>query len=282
MHLQAAAALIPTIKAGDMVLSEIRLSPAYKVAMYFFAGVIVWYDILSCATTGSKPFSECSCLDAGLGYIHLDKLMGCENWAMLLIMDIAVLDEWKKSSQVSGKLSMRQLVSRGAQIEKRLEDGLEKNSGTIGGFTEHSMTSNANSLGYDSEYIRCVLTRIFACSALVYLHVAISGAHPELPDMRASVSRTIAAFQMLPNQELVRSLTWPFCIAGCMALPEQEDFFRDIVSTTNKVTPLFGNSGKALAIIEECWRMRKSQSHQIGTSSWETAMRSLGFNILLV
>jgi hypothetical protein len=208
--------------------------------------------------------------------------MGCENWAMLLIMDIAVLDEWKKSVQASGKLSMSQLVSRGVQIEKRLGDGLDKNSGTIGGFREHSITSNANHLGYDSKYTSCVITRIFACSALVYLHVVVSGAFPELPEIRASVSRTIAAFQMLPDQGLVRSLTWPFCIAGCMALPEQEDFFRDIVSTTRKVIPVFGNSGKALAVMEECGRMRKSHGHEIGPAYWGTAMRSLGFNILLV
>jgi hypothetical protein len=232
MHLQAAAALIPTIKADDMMLSVIHLSPAYKSAMYFFAGVIAWYDILSCVTTGLKPFSECSCLDTGLGYIQLDKLMGCENWAMLLIMDIAVLNEWKKNSQASGKLSMRQLVSRGVQIEKRLEDELEKNTSTIGGFREHPMPSNANSMESDSEYISCVITRIFACSALVYLHVVVSGPYPVLPEIRTSVSRTIAAFQMLPDQGVVRSLAWPFCIAGCMALPEQEDFFRNIISST--------------------------------------------------
>lgn len=228
MHLQAAAALVPTIKADNMMLSATRLSPAYKAALYFFAGVIAWYDILSCATTGLKPFSECSCLDAGLGYIHLDKLMGCENWAILLIMEIAVLDAWKNSTQASGKFSMGQLGSRGGAIEKRVEDGLDENSGTLGRFTEHSASFNTHSLENDSKYISCVITRIFACAALVYLHVVVSGAYPEHLSIHESVSRTIAAFQLLPDQGLVRSLTWPFCIAGCMALPEQEDFFRDL------------------------------------------------------
>ncbi len=282
MHLQAASTVIRTLKTNNIELFSTTLSPVYKAAIHFFSSVIAWYDILSCATTGSKTFSDSDFLKARLGYIPLDKIMGCEDWVMLLIMDIALVDDWKKVSQTSGKLSIPQLVSRGAEIEKRLEDGLNYNSRTLQRLTKNAGPLDSSSLGWTPQYIRCVITRIFACAALVYLHVIVSGAYPELPEIRNSVRRTIAAFQDLPDQGLVRSLAWPFCIAGCMAIPTEEGFFRKMVLTTSAATRQFENSDKALKIIEECWRLRASNELQIGTTYWMTAMKSLCLNILLV
>ncbi len=282
MHMQAASAIIHTLQEDDMILPSTPLSPVYKEAIHFFSSVITWYDILSCATTGAKTFSDSNFFNARLSYIPLDKIMGCEDWAMLLILDVALLDEWEKGSQTNGTLSMPQLVTRGAEIEKRLEDGLDDNSKTLQRLARNAEPLSGGALGCRSQYTRCVLTRIFACAALVYLHVTVSGAYPQLPEIRKSMRRTIAAFQDLPDQGLVRSLTWPICIAGCMAIPAEEDFFRGIVSTTSVVARRFGNSENALKIMEECWRLRRSSEHQPGTVYWMTAMKSLDLNILLV
>lgn len=248
----------------------------------FFAGVVGWYDILSCSTTGAPPFSACECIDAALGYIYLDKIMGCENWAMLLIMEIAFLDEWKQNLQISAQLSMRELVTRAAHIERRLEDGIRDNSTTLSKLTNRSIPSTILGTGVQEQtHLILLITRIFACSALVYLDVVVSGAYPEMPEIRESVSRTIEALRALPEIAISNNLTWAYCIAGCMAIEEEQTFFRGLAVSSDGDAPTFGNFSKALPIIEECWRLRREEKrHQ--PVDWRTAMDSLGVSVLLV
>jgi hypothetical protein len=281
MHLSAAAVLIPDIKREERVAEHANLSSGYQSALFFFAGVVGWYDILSCSTTGTPPFSKCECLDAALGYIFLDKIMGCENWAMLLIMDIASLDNWKQNLQATAKLSMRELVTRAAHIERRLEDGLRDNSSRLNQLTKHSIPSTHGIVAQEQTNLILLITRIFACSALVYLDIVVSGAYPEMPEIRENVSRTINAFRALPNIAIINSLTWAYCIAGCMAMEEDHMFFRGLAASSPEGALTFGNCSKALTIMEESWRLRKEDKGQ-KSIDWRTAMNSLGISVLLI
>jgi hypothetical protein len=281
MHLSAAAVLIPDIKSEERVSECVILSSEYRSALFFFSGVVGWYDILSCSTTGAPPFSKCECIDAALGYIFLDKIMGCENWAMLLIMDIAFLDDWKQNLQISAQLSMRELVTRATRIERRLEDGIRENSTSLNQWTNHSMPSVVDTGVEEPSHLILLITRIFACSALVYLDVVVSGAYPEMPEIRENVSRTIDALRALPEIAIINSTTWAYCIAGCMAIEEEQTFFRGLAVYSNGDAPTFGNFSKALAIMEECWRLRREEK-QDQPVDWRTAMKRLGMDVLLV
>lgn len=74
--------------------------------MEFFIGVITWYDILSCASTGLKPFSNFDDVDEdAFNPIQFDKLMDCESWLLHLIREIATLSEWKRRSEATGGMS---------------------------------------------------------------------------------------------------------------------------------------------------------------------------------
>ncbi|KAH8593049.1 fungal-specific transcription factor domain-containing protein [Bisporella sp. PMI_857] len=281
MHLSAAAVLIPDIKREERVAEYASLSSGYRSALFFFSGVVGWYDILSCSTTGAPPFSKCECIDAALGYVFLDKIMGCENWAMLLIMDIAFLDDWKQNLQRSAQLSMRELVTRATHIERRLEDGIRDNSSRLSQLTNHSMPSILGTRVQEPTHLILLITRIFACSALVYLDVVVSGAYPEMPEIRENVSRTIDALRALPEKAMINSLTWAYCIAGCMAIEEEQMFFRGLAVSSDGDAPTFGNFLKALPVIEECWRLRREEKrHQ--PVDWRTAINSLGMSVLLV
>lgn len=281
MHLSAAAVLIQDIKREERAAEYASLSSGYQSALFFFAGVIGWYDILSCSTTGTAPFSNCECLNAAFGYVFLDGIMGCENWAMLLIMDIAFLDDWKQNLQISAQLSMRELVTRATHIERLLEDGIRDNSNRFNQLTNHSTPPIMDTRVREPTHLILLITRIFACSALVYLDAVVSGAYPEMPEIREHVSRTIEAFRALPGIEVTNSLTWAYCIAGCMAIEEEQMFFRGLAVSSDGDAPTFGNFSKALAIIEECWRLRREgKPHQ--PVDWRTAMNSLGMSVLLV
>lgn len=281
IHLSAAAVLIPDIKREERAAEFANLSSEYQSALFFFSGVIGWYDILSCSTTGRPPFSNCECINTALGYVFLDKLMGCENWAMLVIMDIAFLDNWKQKLQISARLSMRELVTRATHIERRLEDGIRDIPSRLRQLTNHSTPSILDTGVQEPSRLILLITRIFACSALVYLDIVVSGAYPEMPEIRQNVSRTIDALRALPEIAIINSLTWAYCIAGCMAIEEEQTFFKGLAVSNGGDAPTFGNSSKALAIMEECWRLRREEKqHQ--PVDWRTAMNSLGVNVLLV
>lgn len=246
-----------------------------KLAMEFCKGVLTWYDILSCASTGLKPFSDFEHIDEEIfSVIRFDKLMGCENWVMRLIMEIATLGEWKRRLEANSDLGMWQIMRRAAEIEMRLEKGLTASPLPTGTKPQDKTSSGT------TENLARVITHIFGSAALVYLHVIISGADPEIPEIHKSVSQTMTALNVLKNKDLVRNLQWPICIAGSMATMGQESFWRDLVCSVSRERWTFGYSNEVLEVMEEAWRLRKSQP---GTSiNWMTAMKSLDIKVLLV
>jgi C6 transcription factor Pro1 len=139
-----------------------------------------------------------SLLDMEDGRIQMCKLTGCKNWAMVIIRGITILDEWKKESHKRGKLSLRELATLAASIEDILHKG-------VAIMLRQSISGQSDPCCIQSLGSRAV-THIFACSTLVYHHVVLSAAHPELPEIRESVLETIKAFQSLPDPLWVRNL----------------------------------------------------------------------------
>jgi hypothetical protein len=280
MHLSAASSLVTELKSDELQRARPDLPTSYESALSFFASVITWYDILSCATTRLKPSFEGVCVNTGQGCLSLDKVMGCENWAMLLIRDIAILEEWKSTIQATGNISLRELARRAGAIEARLEDGLRTRSETVfASQTFDVQQSHPKPTPYNNLIEQ--ITRVFACSALVYLHIVTSGAHPELPEIKDGMMRTISALREISDRNLVSTLSWPICIAGCMALEDQQDTFRSFTAPHPFGFIPFGNSSKVLALLEKCWDMRRQGNDSIAID-WKSAMNCLGVDILLI
>ncbi|KFX96160.1 hypothetical protein O988_05448 [Pseudogymnoascus sp. VKM F-3808] len=209
------------------------------------------------------------------------RLMGCESWLMRLILEIAILCESKKRHENSGALRMQELVHRATDIKARIELGLTMSYGYPHGGamvdnTATTMISHASAPPVQH------ITRVFACGALVYLQVFISGPHPKIAEIQQGVSRTMAALNTLPDKDLVRNLLWPVCIAGCMATAEHELYWRNLVSSVGEERWSFGYPSKVLDIMEECWRLRKGQSENLAAVDWMTAMKNLDMKVLLV
>jgi hypothetical protein len=279
MHLQAASAL--SIKFGRGNVKAGPSSRTHKVAMEFFTGVTAWYDILSCASTGLKPFTNPEWFDEDVfPHIRFDKLMGCENWVVRLIWEIATFAEWKTRLEAGGSVSMWEIVRRGSDIKRQLETGLLTSSGDASGITSMEvMTANSED---SSQFLVREITRIFANAALVYLEVVIFGPHPNLPEIRQGVSKTMAALDKLREKDLVRNLLWPVCIAGCMATVEYESYWRNLLSGVSQDQWSFGRPRNVLKIIEECWLLRKCEPGAVVAVDWMTAMRNLDMRVLLV
>jgi len=233
-------------------------------------GSFICLDIIASASTRSPPSFD---LDhkylLNTFHISLESLFGCGTRVMILILDIVYLDNWKKEAEKFHQLSLVELVKRGARIEESLRQEL------VAMKSEHSLESHNSTLSTAQTDI----TSIFALSALTYLHVVISGAHPELPEIVESISKTINALKCLTEPRLLRNLVWPFCVTGCLAAEEQQDFLRELVSKA-EITPFtIGTCFQAFKIVEECWEMRKTRLHNC---DWAFIMNRRGYNVLLI
>ncbi|TGO36240.1 hypothetical protein BHYA_0131g00180 [Botrytis hyacinthi] len=246
-----------------------------ELALDFFSTALIWFDGISSVTIGANPeYSEVypSILRIDNGRIQLCKLMGSQNWVMIAIMDIALLAEWKIAREVLGDLSQSQLARRAACIEDQIEKGIQENRARQTG----DISDPCGIRAQESKHI----TYIFSCAAKVYLYVTQSGAYPRIPEIRDSVSAALKAFRDLPDGQWIRHLVWPFCIVSCMAEEEHEDEFRQIAALANMNRGIFCNFQNASSIMEECWRLRKSQP--CSPWNWTTGMSSLGVKTLLV
>lgn len=259
MHLCAAANLVPLLQ------EENGLNPKDNTAIEFLLGAFISFDIISCASTRSSPFLTLD-HEAILEKheINLQNIIGCENWVMILILEISKLDKWKKDTEKSHKLSVLELVKRGSQIENILRKNLDK--------IDYILPDKFK------EDPRSKITEIFALSALTYLYVVISGPHPELKEIKENVGKTITAFNNLNDVRLLRNLVWPFCISGCLALDEQQTFFRQLISKADVTSMTLGTCMEAFKVVEECWMERKTCSCSF---DWVSAMNKRGFWVLL-
>lgn len=286
MHLRAATVFIPPLAQAQVASITARKDnineqqdrvishPEDHISISFLLGFFISMDIISCASTRSNQFLTLDHkLMLEMGETNLANLTGCSNWAMVFIFEISLLDKWKEEEKKAHKLSLIELTKRGRQIEERLRRRLaniDSEPSKRAPFDSHlRMLPDSN----NTE-----ITRIFALSAITYLHVVISGAYPEIPEIRESVSKTIDALQSLLDPTLLRNVAWPFCISGCLAVDGQQNLFRELVSSPHLTQSTVGTCLEAFEIMKECWQLRKTGS---SSYDWACIMRKRGEYVLL-
>lgn len=265
------------------MLQDAPLPDTDAIACDFLLGTFVWFDIIASSSIRAQPYLENN-EELLLGHrIELDKIMGCKNWVMIFISRISALARWKAEQQKVGRLSLKELTARSTEIERGLNEGLARNLENIGEPITHPESAACQRLGVASSKTNLVLTRIFAYSALTYLHITVSGAYPSLPEIQDSVAGTLEAFRYLPDATLLRNLVWPFCVTGCMASKKDEEWFYTVMKLAKREGEgCPGNLWTAWEIVQECWKMRVEQVEDGQGIDWVDVMEKLGIQILLV
>ena len=182
------------------------LSPDHHLAVEFLLGAFLWLVILAQVSTKARLSSQFNpevLLEKG--NIQLEYLFGCKNLVMLQIFKISKLDDWKRECKNNQKLSVAELARQGAKIETDLNQALASVSAQKPG--QRRAYSN-----FASEGKCLVITECFGLAALTYLHVVMSGAHPDLPGIYDSVSRGMDALTAMRDQKLLRRVVWPVCV----------------------------------------------------------------------
>ena len=254
----------------DMKVPSLQYSSAEQSAFRFSSALVILDDIIASVVVQEQPrlfdYHDSILGDTATigGTLQLETIIGCQNWVFLEIGKIATLDAWKQRSKRTGSLDVIELVHRATSIRNSLQEKLLHLaiSPLVLSETNHSMfEALATDLSEQPRRGSCqisVMTRIWAHAALVYLSVVVSGWQPANVEVRHNVGQVIDLLtHQLQPPALLRTVVWPFCVAGCLAERTQENQIRGLVAALQPPS-VFGTVRKALEIMENVWSSRDS------------------------
>ncbi|KAH8202740.1 hypothetical protein TruAng_003116 [Truncatella angustata] len=266
-----------------------------QASFRFLTMNLLWTDVLAATALERRPRLERFHQQLLVGdkpALQALDFIGCHNWVMLIIGQIAGLHAWKKEMKILGSLSMVELVKKGSCIERRLQEGIaELNMVPMDllydpsarapdqPFAGSGFEAITNVGKLRSAAAQAFHTKIWAKAALTYVAVVVSGFQPALPEIQTNVSETMDLFRTMPSSLCLRTLVWPFAVTGCLSLAGQENFFRDLVGNMG-VLQVFGTAKEALKIMEAIWPHRPC----IDADIWDiaTCLNCLGHASLLI
>lgn len=288
------SAVIRLLGPSSFLLSAqgAQIPSAEQAAFRFSSSLLILDDIIASTALQEQPrlYQYHHSLLGNIGgidpLINLEPTVGCQNWVLLQIGEIATLDAWKQQCKKAANLNVMELVHRATAIKVSLEAHLTRlKNGPV------SITKEGDSLldifttdHYEQTKTFAshsfLITRVWAHAALAYLFVVVSGWQPASVDVRYHVSQILEllAFQMSPPV-LLRTMVWPFCVAGCLAEPAQEFNLRGMVEALQPPS-VFGTVRKALEIMEDVWRNR--DAGDVSSRDLSMCFRSQGDLVLLV
>ncbi|KAJ9650446.1 hypothetical protein H2198_010256 [Neophaeococcomyces mojaviensis] len=287
-------AVISRLGPPSWILSApgVQVPSAEQAAFRFSSTILILDDIIASTVLQQQPRlyeyhqSLLGSVDSNDPTINFEATVGCQNWALLQIGKIAVLDTWKQRCKRAGNLDVMELVHRATAIKNSLETHLirlETNPVIVsegGNSLLDVFTANYRQQSKTSASQSSLVTRVWAHAALIYLFVVVSGWQPASVDVRFHVGRTI---ELLTHQisppALLRTMVWPFCVAGCLAEPAQEAHLRGMVEALQPPS-IFGTVRKALEIMDDVWRNRDVEDTT--NRDLATCFRSQGDLVLLV
>jgi hypothetical protein len=249
-------------------------------AWHFVVGTLAWYNTLACISPHPPNSIPVEWLCTEIGYLSLERIMGCQNRVIRQVRDITILCNWKVSMQARRTLSLRDLAQRASTIETAIEEEIKVITTAIDAErSDDDLLAVSNIHDYRSRYISLLVTRIFACASLTYLFAVVSAPNPNLPEIQSSVLQTIAAIRALPHFKFFCNLSWPLCITGCLSTGDNQEVFRRLMQKYNETPHHFGSSQHILKIVEKCWELRSETSDDV---DWVTAMKALDLDLLLL
>ncbi|KAI9708266.1 MAG: hypothetical protein M1812_008067 [Candelaria pacifica] len=251
---------------------------ADQSALVFFVSLLLFIDIIASTSLCTSPVLQ-NYHDSNLAFhgettccVELENVVGCQNWALVAIGNISALCAWKRDAKHNGNFSIDDLVKLAGPISQALEAGLTTlNTGATR--SQPKKTSGSRLEAYYSWHIRAIncistadVTRIWAYAAKIYLFVCLWGWQVYSTDIQASVNKILCLSQNIESPAQLRSLSWPICVAGCLAISSQENDFRCVLGSMGQLGE-FGTVSNALHIMEAVWTSRAT----IDGNVWDLA-----------
>ena len=259
---------------GDtiLLLSEQIASPSRKTSFLFSTASIIWFDIVNSASLRKDPRLTC-CLDTLCNSnVNFEPYFRCEPHVLQLLGKVCELDSWKRVMDASGCLSLTELVARATPFRQALSHFVKRE-----GTDAKRSSAQAPFLVQTNSHVGVTLTvdtisKITASATLIYLEIVVSGARPLIPEIRAAMVDAIALLEQTPAIDILRHVTWPICVIGCMAQTSQRDTITRLATVINASTER--SLQKALRVVEETWKIQDDQGIPC---DWTPAMAAMGF-----
>lgn len=116
--------MFTTHSPSDMQLAGLsQIHP--QEGLEFLLATMVSLDLFACLPTGRKPqlpYKEW----LQIPQIQTADLLGCENWVMIIIGDLACLSEWKETQEQNNTLNLDELSEKGEEIQHQLTSGIDE------------------------------------------------------------------------------------------------------------------------------------------------------------
>lgn len=239
-----------------------RMWNSDQSALRFHVAFIIFADIISATTLGDIPklrehYTRLIKPKAKATHpsqiLELGDFVGCQGWILLLIADIAVLIEGKKS----GRVLREDLLSKSVKLSADLQNDIASLNANMR--QPMATPSLPQAYVHPETLLQSIdtisISLIWAHAAVLYLYIATSGWQEEDQEVQQNVSSSLHLLQQIQSPAILRSLAWPFCVAGCLAPKSQEAEFRQIASKMGSLSA-FGTLNEALKIMEKVWNTR--------------------------
>ncbi|KAK5057874.1 hypothetical protein LTR84_011875 [Exophiala bonariae] len=265
-----------------------------QAGLRFFIGFLIYIDVIASTSLGQPArliehhgdlLAQPDNSEADFGFIpiRLSSLIGCQNWVLVTISQINLLDIWKKDKKKISSLSIMELVNRASGLVRTLDEGIARiEKSAPGPQKDHRLIFRSYVAGHahTCASLSMAHTRIWAHAAHIYLAVVVSGWQPSNVEIRYSVSKILELLRTVDLSTHLRTLVWPLCVAGCISeAGRNEQEFRSLLSGMDELS-MIGALGEAQKVMEKVWDERRNLDHEI----WDFAMcfRILGEPVLLV
>ncbi|KAF2149196.1 hypothetical protein K461DRAFT_270824 [Myriangium duriaei CBS 260.36] len=240
------------------------LPTSEQAALPFSASILLFDDIIASTVLREQPRlydyhrSLLEGEESSEAVVNLEAVIGVKNEVMLAIGEISALDAWKQQGSTSGSLDILELTRRAIIISNSVRSAI-KNSSLEDGAVElnspldvfEPYTCPLSEIPAD---LGILVTQVWAHGALIYLTLVVTGWQPDNADLRSHVDQVVKLLSDMTPPALLRTMIWPFCVAGCLAEPCQGSEFRAIVQKLNR--DVCGTAYKALGIMEHVWQSR--------------------------
>nr|A0A455LXK6.1 RecName: Full=Transcription factor atnD; AltName: Full=Arthripenoid biosynthesis cluster protein D [Arthrinium sp.]AYO60877.1 fungal-specific transcription factor AtnD [Arthrinium sp.] len=225
----------------------------------FFISSIIRIDILSAINQDSAPalsHNYKELFKSAHPKFSLEAVGGCHNWVFEALLDVYLLRDWKKKTRAAGLLSLWELTSKATTIQVDLEKKIASNVTLLRQSKEELEQQKGRPLQSDQcQYEIYVINHTFACAVSVLLEVIVSGAYPQLPEVKQKAGRALEALTDIKDARLLEVVGWPLFVVGCVVEEERQGFFRQLLSGQMRNSVSLGG---LLDLLEECWQSRVS------------------------
>ena len=255
----------------DMLMTDQGNACTMKEAFVFSASLILFDDIVAAATLRQIPrlyeYHE-QLLGDNDPDIDLEGFIGIKSSVLRYLGEVTVLDAKKQEDQAAGTLDGMALAQQAVMIKSSLTSCLNELQESNRQYPK-SQTGNRSCLhefqephhSHATQQDTCLVSQAWTHATIIYLITVVSGWQPANAELRDHVEQLVQLLKWQIPPPLIRTVVWPFCVAGCLAGPHQARLLHEIASILQP-TGVFPTVQKSVDIMEWVWQ--QGSGHQTG------------------